>query len=328
MRYRQVDLNLFVVFDALIRAGSVSRAAKALGVSQGAVSQALAKLRAHFGDELFLRKSTGVAPTAAALALADDVRQFVALSEAALASRASFDPLTSARDITLCMADMGEIRILPTLLNEFRVIAPRCRIIVLDLWGDELREGFETGKIDLAVNARPPPLGDMVQQKLFEDGHAVISSRDSPFGAEVTLADLASARHLVVSPGRLDHAQIDQMLEIAGVRRNVGASVANWLTVPHILEACPDMLAIAPRFLADAYRKFDLKVSEPAFDLPAIEVFQFWHRRANADPFNLWLRGVVREVFARRQPSLTGSRKDRRPKQLGLAPQPAEAPAL
>jgi DNA-binding transcriptional LysR family regulator len=297
MRYRQVDLNLFVVFDALIRTGSVSRTSKALGVSQGAVSQALAKLRVHFGDELFLKKSTGVAPTAAALALADHVRQFVALSEAALASRARFDPLVSDRDITLCMADMGEIRILPELLNEFRVVAPGCRVVILDLWGEELREGFESGRIDLAISARtPPPPGDILQQKLMEGGYAAVSSRESNFADEVSLADFATAPQVVVTPGRLDHARIDQMLELHGIRRNPVVSVANWLTVPHILEMCPSLLAVAPKFLAHAYRKFDLKILKLAFDLPQIETYQFWHRRAHADPFNLWLRATVREV--------------------------------
>ena len=308
MRYRQVDLNLFVVFDTLIRTGSVSRASKALGVSQGAVSQALAKLRAHFGDDLFVKKSTGVAPTAAALTLADDVRQFVALSEAALGSRARFDPLVSDRDITLSMGDMGEIRILPDLLNELRVVAPRCRVIVLDLWGDELREGFESGRIDLAISARTPPLGDMLQQKLMEDDFAILASRASDFGEEVSLAEIAIAPHVVVTPGRLDHVRIDDMLEIAaGVRRNATVSVANWLTVPHILEACPNMLAIVPRFLAHAYGKFDLKTLRPAFELRRIEAFQFWHRRAHADPFNLWLRGIVREICLKRSLPRAGS---------------------
>lgn len=306
MRYRQVDLNLFVVFDALIRTGSVSRASKLLGVSQGAVSQALAKLRIHFGDELFLKRSTGVAPTAAALALADDVRQFVALSEVALVSRSRFDPLASERDITLCMADIGEARVLPLLLNEFAVTAPGCRVIVLDLWGEELREGLESGRVDLAISARGPPLGDILQQKVFEDGYSVLASKKSPFRGPVTVADIAVAPHIAVSPGRLDHASLDKVLEMHGIRRNVTVSVANWLSVPHILRDCPDMLALVPNFLAEAYRSFDLKTMELAFESPQIGAFQFWHRRANADPFNLWLRGAVREVFARKYPSRQG----------------------
>ena len=67
MRYRQVDLNLLVVFNELIENGSVLRASRSLGVTQGAVSQSLAKLRKHFDDELFIKTNTGVAPTAFAI---------------------------------------------------------------------------------------------------------------------------------------------------------------------------------------------------------------------------------------------------------------------
>ena len=300
MRYRQVDLNLFVVFDALIREGSVSKAAKSLGVSQGAVSQALAKLRVHFGDELFLRRSTGVTPTATALALAEDVRQFVALSEAALVGRAAFDPLASDRDIRLCMADMGELTILPSLLTKLQQCAPRCRVIILDLWGDELRNGFERGEVDIAINARRPPPGDLLQQKLFQDSYVVMMSKANRLEGPVTLAEVESADHVAMSAGRLDHVRMDSVFERHGLRRNIRASVANWISIPHILQAQPDLISIVPNFLAQAYKRFDLKTAPLAFDLPRVEVFQFWHRRVNTDPFSLWLRGTLREIFVAR----------------------------
>ena len=298
MRYRQIDLNLFLIFDAVLRTGSVSRSAKALGVSQSAVSQALARLREHFKDELFLKTSTGVTPTSTALSLAEDVRQFVAFSEAALINRAGFDPLASTRDIRIGMTDMGEMAMAPRMLEEFRRIAPGCRLIFLDLWGEELREGFERGEVDLAINARPPPVGDVLQQKLYENGYILLVHRDNPIDHDVSAADLATSSHLVVSPGRLDHANFDDAMMFAGVRRNVAVHVSNWLAAPHILEAQPDLVAFAPEYLAEAYGRFALKAIRPKFPLPRISVFQFWHRRVNADPFNLWLRARVREMFA------------------------------
>ena len=298
MRYRQIDLNLFVVFDAVLRTGSVSRSAKALGVSQSAVSQALAKLREHFKDELFLKTSTGVAPTSTALSLAEDVRQFVAFSETALINRAGFDPLESNRDIRIGMTDMGEIGMAPVMLEEFRRTAPNCRLVFLDLWGEELSEGLERGVVDLAINARSPPAGDVLQQKLYENSYILLAHRDNPIGADVVAADLATTPHLVVSPGRLGYTSSDDAMMFAGVRRNVSVHVSNWLAAPHILEAQPDLVAFAPEYLGLAYARFDLKIIRPKFPLPKIVAFQFWHRKVNADPFNLWLRTRVREMFA------------------------------
>ncbi len=302
MRYRQIDLNLFLIFDTLLRTGSVSKSATSLGISQSAVSQALARLREYFRDDLFLKTSTGVTPTSTALSLAEDVRQFVAFSEAALINRAGFDPLASRRDIRISMTDMGEISMAPAMLEAFRHSAPNCRLIFLDLWGDELREGFEQGGIDLAIGGRTPPVGDILQQKLYEHGYVVLAHRDNPIDDDISSADLAATPHLVVSPGRLVHLNADDAMMFAGVRRNVAAHVSNWIAAPHIIEAQPDLVALAPEYLALSYDRFDLKVVRPKFVLPKIVVFQFWHRRVNADPFNLWLRAQVREMFAQGLP--------------------------
>lgn len=297
MRYRDVDLNLLLVFHELMHCGSVLRASHSLGVTQGAVSQALAKLRKHFGDELFIKTNTGVAPTAMALSLADDVRQSIAFAEAALVGRARFEPRENRRDIRICMGDMGEIRILPMMLKVFGEVAPRCRIVVLDLWGQELKYAFERGEVDLAINARVPPGGDMLQQRLFEDSYVVLTSRNNPLGDDVSVEQLSTARHVAVSSGRLDPLDIDDHLAEVGIRRNIVIWTANWVAVPHILQAQPDLLAIAPEFLATAYRSFGLKSLKPRIDLPKIEIFQYWHRRAISDPYNMWLRARVREMF-------------------------------
>ena len=302
MRYRQLDLNLFLIFDTLLRTGSVSRSAASLGVSQSAVSQALAKLREHFGDELFLKTATGVTPTSTALSLAEDVRQFVAFSEAALINRAGFDPLASTRDIRISTTDMGEISMVPIMLDAFRHLAPSCRFLFLDVWGDELREGFQRGEIDLAISARGPPGGDVLQQKLYENSYVVLAHRDHPVDAAISPADLAATPHLVVSPGRLDQLSAEDAMMFAGVGRNVAAHVSNWIAVPHILEAQPDLVALAPEYLGLAYDRFDLKIVRPKFPLPKISAFQFWHRRVNADPFNRWLRTQVRELFSQGLP--------------------------
>lgn len=299
MRYRHVNLNLLLVFHELMQSGSALRASRALGVTQGAVSQALAKLRKHFGDESFIKTNMGVSPTVVAQSLADDVRQAIAYAEAALIGGARFDPMTSNRDIKICMADMGEIRILPKMLQVFSHIAPGCRVVVLDLWGEELKQGFERGEVDLAINARAPPIGDVLQQRLFEDSYVVLTSKDNPLDDDANVQELSAARHVAVSPGRVDPAGIDDQLLASGIKRNIVAWVANWVSVPYIVQSQPHVIAIVPNHLATAFRNFAVKSVRPKIELPKIEIFQFWHRRANTDSYNMWLRAQVREMFGR-----------------------------
>ncbi|HTV77168.1 MAG TPA: LysR family transcriptional regulator [Steroidobacteraceae bacterium] len=301
MRYRQIDLNLLVVFNELIENGSVLRASRSLGVTQGAVSQSLAKLRKHFDDELFIKTNTGVTPTTFAISIAEDVRQAIAFAESALGGRARFDPAISARDIRICMGDMGEIRVLPGLLTLLRKNAPRCRIFVLDLWGEELKQGLERGEVDIAISGRGPPIGDVFQQKLYETDYIVLTSESNPLNHDLDTEDLSGLRHVAASPGRLPHLYLDDVLAQAGIRRNVVVRTANWVSVPHVLRSQPDLVSVVPRYLATAYRDFGLKTLKLTSALPSVEVFQFWHRRATSDPFNIWLRGQVREIFARQK---------------------------
>jgi DNA-binding transcriptional LysR family regulator len=63
MNITGMDLNLLVAFDAIYRTQSLTRASSELGLSQPAVSHALARLRVYFNDPLFRRTSHGMRAT-------------------------------------------------------------------------------------------------------------------------------------------------------------------------------------------------------------------------------------------------------------------------
>ncbi len=298
-KHRHLDLNLFLVFDALLRCASVSKASLTLGVSQSAVSHSLKKLREHFGDQLFLKTRDGVAPTDKALALAGDVAKFVAFAQEAMIGPGRFDPSTAQRTITLCVSDMAELTSVPALLGRFAAEAPGCRLRTVAVWDDDLKRGLEQGEIDLAITARAKPAGDVLQQKLFENSFTVVAGPDSDLDGEISLETFASRRQVVVDPSPSAGASVDVVLARQGVERDAALITSHWLTVPYVLREQPTWVAVAPRQLAQAHAPFGLKVLKATFDLPKIEVFQFWHRRANADTFNVWLRALVKEVLGR-----------------------------
>jgi DNA-binding transcriptional LysR family regulator len=108
-----LDLNLLRVFDAVARERHVTRAAERLNLSQPAVSNALARLRAALGDELFLRRPGGVEPTALALALAGPVAEMLDRLRDMLEVRAPFDPSTSGRVFTVGFSEYAESVLAP-----------------------------------------------------------------------------------------------------------------------------------------------------------------------------------------------------------------------
>lgn len=293
---RGVDLNLFVILDALVRHRSVSRAAESLGMSQSAVSHALARLRRHFGDPLFLKTRDGVAPTARATALAPDAAQFVAFAQKALVGRGGFDPATAERTITTNLTDMAELQLLPTLMERLATVAPGCRLQTLPV--PDMQQALEAGTIDLAIYGPVKTARDIRQQKLFEHVFVVIAARDCRIGPRITLEEACTMDHVVVSPTRADRMTIEAQLARRGLHRRAALSTPHWLVVPHLVGANPQLLAIVPLSLAELYKDFcGLKILEPEFELPKIEILQYWHARSEADAFNSWFRALVREAF-------------------------------
>src|SRR5919199_1267267 len=125
-----VDLNLLVVFDALWSEQHVTRAAEKIGLSQPATSNALARLRTLFKDELFVKTSRGVVPTPKAAALVEPIRQALLHVQSALVTEQAFDPKTSDRIFRLGMDDYTESVFLARLKQKLEEVAPNVRIQV------------------------------------------------------------------------------------------------------------------------------------------------------------------------------------------------------
>ena len=124
MELREIDLNLLLVFDQMLKQKRVSDVAATLGLSQPAISNALSRLRRLLGDELFLRTPRGMEPPPFASELAEPVAFALAALHTALNHRLLFDPGSSNRTFTIAMTDIGEICFLPTLMEELAKVAP------------------------------------------------------------------------------------------------------------------------------------------------------------------------------------------------------------
>src|ERR1043165_9632176 len=155
MNVQDVDLNLLRVFDAVLRERGVTPAAARLGLTQPAVSNALARLRALFEDPLFLRTPGGMDATPFARELAGPVRQALALLESALAHGPGFDPATSTRAFRFYMSDLGQIEFLPPLIERVQRRAPGVRLGASRVDVEDIGAALAAGAPGLAVGFLP-----------------------------------------------------------------------------------------------------------------------------------------------------------------------------
>lgn len=294
----QIDLNLLVVFQQLMQQRQVSRTAALMGVSQPAISNALARLRTLLDDPLFVRTPAGMQPTPRAQALAEPVAQALAQLHSALNVGEAFDPARSERQFQICMTDIGEIYFLPWLVATLAERAPRITLSTLRNTAVNLQEEMANGHVDLAIGLLPQLKGGFFKRQLFTQRYVCLMRQGHPL-ARRTLSEAAytAAEHVLVVAQGTGHGQVDELLAKRGLRRRVRLTVPHFVAMGHLLSQT-DLLATVPERLAQALLDpFGLVAKPTPVALPEASISVFWHARQHKDLANRWLRGLAFERF-------------------------------
>src|SRR6476619_6815210 len=227
MNVQNVDLNLLRVFDAVLHESGVTPAAARLGLTQPAVSNALARPRKRLGDALFVRTPRGMDATPFARELAEPVRQALALLESALAHGPGFDPATATRAFRFYMSDLGQIEFLPPLIERAQRVAPGVRLEAAAMDVEDIGAALAAGGLDIAVGFLPG-LGPPVRRlQLFRDAYVCLMRADHPtIKKTLSRRQFLEASHALVSY-RGGHRVIEETLDRAGLSRRIA------LRVPH-----------------------------------------------------------------------------------------------
>lgn len=297
-----LDVRLLAVFGAIHTTASVTRAADALGLGQPAVSVALAKLRQHFGDPLFVRTSAGMVPTPFAQGLAPAVRATLDALALVNAHRNDFDPATAQRTFRICMTDISQLVLLPPLWHQLREAAPGVRIHIEPL-GADTPQRLAQGEADLALGHLPQLEAGFYQQLLFRQQFVCLVGSAHPAAlagvpTAFTLAQFEAADHVVITASGAAPRVVERELERLGLQRRVAMEIPSFLGAAFVVEHT-NMVITIPQRLADllqgrgAFGQFPVP-----FALPGYDVRQHWHERYHHDPGNQWLRRTVHELLA------------------------------
>lgn len=299
MDLNHIDLNLLVVFNRLLMERSVSAAADKLGLSQPAVSNALKRLRVLLNDELFLRTSRGMEPTPYAQQLAEPIAYALSTIQTTLSRQTTFNPATSDRRFTLAMTDLGEIELLPPLMNRLEELAPGVTVSTVRNNADRLRDEMEAGHVDLAIGLLPQLKTNFFQQRLFMQRYVCLFRRGHALDKrELSREEFYGADHAVVVSAGTGHAKMDEIIESAEERRKVRLLVPHFVAIGHIL-ASTDMIATVPdRYARRCAEPFGLRYVDHPVELPPIGINLFWHAKVHKEPGNQWLRQLIFELFS------------------------------
>jgi len=295
MNLRSVDLNLLVVFDAVFRTGNISVAARQIGMSQPAVSNALTRFRAVADDPLFVRHPFGVTPTQKAQRIAPTVRQALELLESTLAQKTGYDYATEKSDFQLAMEEWSEIVLMPNLVRWLRQVAPGIRVSISEEMGRAGHDAMRKGTLDMSIEyARDGLPKDFEARMLFEDERVCLVRHDhGTIGQSLTLKRYLETPHVVLNEQVRGMTALSAFLEDNGWERNVAMQIPSYLSVSTVLIRT-DLIATMPRRVAlHLAEYYPLKILKLPFGMPPLQFHLKWHASKTSDPRHEWMRKSI-----------------------------------
>jgi DNA-binding transcriptional LysR family regulator len=293
-----LDLNLLRALEALLSTGSVTRAARQLGVGQPAVSKQLERLRQVTGDPLLVPDGRRLALTERARALVPLVGDAVMSVERVLTPSAAFDPATATASFSVGMNDEASVPLLGRFLHHLRASAPGLDVRVQSLRRDSFQE-LESGRLELAVvpDLRGVPgfealeLDRFVSRPVLSDEFVVVSRRRRPLGRREYL----EADHVVTTPlGENERSAMDVALARAGLKRRVAVTVPTF-TQAVLTVAQSELVATVPRLLVAGVAP-RLHTAQPPVRFPCPPQLLVWHPRHTTSAGHRFVREALASV--------------------------------
>lgn len=298
MHVNDLDLNLLRVFDAIYRAGSVSRAAALLGMAQPATSQALTRLRLLLKDPLFVRAGGGVAPTPRAQRMAHGVQSALATVQAVLHADDRFDAATAQATLRLHLSDIGEARFLPQLMAALHARAPGVRMETMPWPHEQIALALDSGALDFALGFLPSVQGTQHAEVLHDrygvllrEGHPLLAGRRRTrvWGPD----ELAQLEYVAVR----SHAQTLRILRMLRLESRVRLTAAHFLAVPAIVRQT-DLGVLMPLEIASGFSgSGGYTLIDAALPAQRFTVSLHWSPRYENDPLLRWARALILELF-------------------------------
>lgn len=304
---RSLDIGMLRTFDALMRERSVSRAAARLFLSQSAVSGSLAKLRRTFGDPLFRRTASGVAPTPLATSMAAQVADVLARMSRLLEAGHQFDPAASDRIFRIAGSDYSSRLLLPGLVGRLQSMQARVRVAWEPPQFHTLHERIRRGDVDLGCAPEPSMSPGLCSAVLFEEHFVLITRKDHPGfrGDRDALASFCEWPHVFFGYRYSDiESSLQRRVAEHGRRVFVQLSLPSFDQAAEVI-ARSDMISVFPARLAGLLGH-RLQVLPLPVPIDGYRSCLYWDRSTEDDPGLRWLRDEIQAV-AREVPADTAA---------------------
>ncbi|KAA6120803.1 LysR family transcriptional regulator [Cupriavidus cauae] len=298
-KFRALDLNLLVAFDALASQRSVSGAARQLFLGQPAVSHMLARLRRLFDDPLFVRGARGMEPTAKAMALVEPVRALLNEAYGLVRPAGEFDPSSAQACLRIALPEPLEAMLLPVLCAALAREAPSIRLVSRAMPAARMPDALDAREIDMAVTGVPLATKDWHRSADLHRCELVClhAPAQLPLPASVGADQLRTLQAIglshAIALGSAGNAFLGQLQHTGAMP----TEVESLLTLSRLLQAAP-VVAVLPAVVAPLIVRQGALACVPVRgteDTVAIRLH--WHGGAECDPVHRYVRQHLVDAF-------------------------------
>ena len=300
VRFNKLDLNLLVALDVLLKERSVTRAAEVMNLSPSAVSNALAKLREYFDDELLVQIGRKMELTPRAESLQDPVRDLLLRIDSTIAAPADFDPRGSDRLFRIFASDYTQMVLGPALMT----LAAQQRAAVRFEFAPQVSQPhryLERGEADLLIIPTGFMSPDHPHEVLYQENFVCMVWRDGALARdELSFERFVAAEHVVMQPagGRADAFE-GWFLKRYGVTRRVAVMTYSFITLPALLVGTDRVATVHERVARRLVGTWPLEIRPTPMHFEPMEQAMQWHKFRSNDPGLTWLRGLLMEAARR-----------------------------
>lgn len=294
---RTQELNLLVVFDAIMAEGSITKASKRLAMTQPAVSNAVSRMRLIWKDELFVKEGRGIQPTLFAQNLWQQIREPLQDLNHAV-NPEIFDPATSTRTFRVALAsvtvDIAWLKLRMIIEKE----APSVNVHAIPYTVVNGVQVLVDAEVDMVIGDVSTNLNVIRNEFLFNSKFVCVMRKEHPLTKTgMTIEEFASAEHILVSLSGDTMGYSDQVLSQYGLRRRIAMTVNHFSAIPHLLENSDLIAVVPPTAIEEPIFSGRLAVIELPIDIPGVPVASFWHARQERDDGLLWLRTHLNQII-------------------------------
>lgn len=300
LRFKNLDLNLLVALDTLIRLRNVSRAAEEMFITQSAMSNALGRLRDYFNDPLLIQVGRAMELSPLAASLAQPLRDIIVRIEAAVVTTPSFEPAESTRSLNMVVSDYTIHTIMPRFLERLATLAPGMQVHF------KPQQNYphlllELGEADLLIAPTVFCSTSHPYEVLLEDEICCVVDADGPFrGEKLTSEEFFSAGHVVMQPPNGGESFAQRAIEQAGHKLRIEVTTYSFTSLAMLVKGVR-RIALVQKSLAEVMQAHGgVRILEPPIAVPPLQQSVQWHGYRSRDPALIWVRDQLHQSIAQK----------------------------